>query len=419
MEDMDTHPDVVERISQKIEAYGVRVDREKVASKLNLLVSEFGIPVSEAERTVTNELMREYRLTGTGGGGGQAPELHRIGDLVPGEWVTVEGKVVSLSEPPSPAVALSGILADSSGAIRFIVWAKGSPPRLNERQWFRFEAAVADEYRGAISLKIHSGTKVTPLDEERPLLPSIVPIADLKPGIGSIRAKMVEEWEPRHDRMLQTGLLGDESGRIKFIIWKDEGKEKLDLSTVYTIYYASVEEYMGRNSLNLTTAMYIPEEGDIEIGSGEAAFSGSIVQIAAGSGLIKRCTVEGCNRVLDRYNSCTVHEMQKDYHEDLRIKAVIDNGHETRNLLMQRPVVEALTGMTLEDAKEVAVNNPLGLEDVLIRIKERVLGRYVDCTGAEFDNTFLVKECRFKPYSPQELADLINRAGSAPGGEAR
>jgi replication factor A1 len=413
---MDTYPDVVERISQKIEAYGVSVDPEKVASKLNLLVSEFGIPVNEAERTVTNELMREYKLTGTGGGG-QAPERHDIADIVPGEWVTVEGKVVSLSEPPTPAISQSGILADSTGAVRFVIWAKGNPARLNERQWFRFEAAVVDEYRGAISLKIHSGTTVTPLEDDRPLLPSIVPVAELKPGIGSVRVKVIEEWEVRHDRMLQTGLLGDESGRIKFIIWKEEGKEKLELNTVYTIYYASVDEYMGRNSLNLTTAMYIPEEGDIEINSGESTFTGSIVQISAGSGLIKRCPVEGCNRVLDRYNSCTVHEIQSGYTEDLRIKGVIDDGHETRNILMQRPVVEALTGMTLEEAKEISVNNPLGLEDVLIRIKEQVLGRYIQCTGSEFDNTLLVKECTFKQYNPEVLADLINRAGASSGGE--
>jgi replication factor A1 len=73
--------------------------------------------------------------------------------------------------------------------------------------------------------------------------------------------------------------------------------------------------------------------------------------------------------------------------------------------------------MTLEEAKEISVNNPLGLEDVLIRIKEQVLGRYIQCTGSEFDNTLLVKECTFKQYNPEVLADLINRAGASSGGE--
>jgi len=64
---------------------GVTVDREKVVSKLKLLVSEFGIPVEEAERTVTNELMREYNLTGPGSQSGNDSELKEISDCQPDE----------------------------------------------------------------------------------------------------------------------------------------------------------------------------------------------------------------------------------------------------------------------------------------------------------------------------------------------
>jgi replication factor A1 len=415
---MDTIPDVIERISRNIEAKGVSPDREKVATKLNLLVEEFGIPLGEAERTVTNEMMRELGL-GTGRPAASASdEPKRIADLASGEWVTIEGKVVSLSEPPSPAIAQSGIIADSSGAIRFVIWAKNNPALLDERQWFRIESAVVDDYRGAPNLKIHSGSKVTALDDERPLMPSIVPIAELKPGVGSVRAKVIQDWELRHDRMLQKGLLGDESGTIPFVIWKDEGKEKLTADGVYTVYYALVDEYMGSLSLNLTTAMYLPEEGDIEVASRGTGFSGAFIHISPGSGLIKRCPVEGCNRVLQQRNYCPVHEIQSDFRWDLRIKGVVDDGIKARNVLLQREATEAITGMKLEKAREMAENNPLGLDDVLIQMSSRILGRYVHCTGSDIDGTILVKECKLPGFSAEKHAELINRAAAAEEGDA-
>jgi len=412
---METIPEVVERISQKIEAKGVTVDREKVRSKLTLLVEEFGIQIEEAERTVTNELLREHNLF-TPASSGQ--EERAISDVKPGDWVTVEGKIVSLAEPPSSAIAQSGIIADSSGAVQFVVWAKAKAPTLKERTWYRLEAAVVDEYRGAPNLKVHSGTKVTELPEDRPLMPSVVPIASLKPGVGSIRAKFIEEWEPRHDRMLQTGLLGDESGRIKFVLWKDGEREKLEPNRVYTFYYATVDEFNGRLSLNLGTAMYIPEEGDIRVSTGGETIQGAFVHMGPGSGLIKRCPVEGCNRVLSRQNYCPVHEIQSSFRYDLRIKGVIDDGKKARNVLMLCETVTQLAGMTLEQAIEIAENNPLGLDDVLIQLQHHVMGRYLRCAGSDIDGTFLVKECGRVQCDASLHASLINRAAASQGGDA-
>jgi replication factor A1 len=389
---MESIPEIVERISQKIEAKGVTVDREKVTTKLNLLVREFGIPVLEAERTVTNELIREYNL---GGRSPSAPEYTEIKDLIPGEWVTIEG-----------------VIADSTGAIQFVVWTKANAPQLLERQWYRFEAAVVDEYRGAPNIKVHSGTNVVSLEDDRSLMPVIQTIAGLKPGVGSIRAKMIQEWEPRHERMLQAGLLGDETGTIKFVLWKDGERERLEPDTVYSIYYATIDEYNGRLSLNLNTAMYLPEEGDIEVYNGTVAMSGAIVHLGSGSGLIKRCPVEGCNRALSRQNYCPVHEIQSAFRYDLRITGVLDDGLLTRNILIQREITEKLSGMSLDDAIEIAENNPLGFDDVFIRMRNAVIGRYVSCLGSDIDGTFLVKQCNPSTCGTSDHAELLNRAGS-------
>jgi replication factor A1 len=294
-----------------------------------------------------------------------------------------------------------------------VVWSKANAPLLTPGKWYRFESAVVDEYRGSANIKVHSGTTVRELSRDTPLIPNTTPIRELSPGIGCVRAKVIQEWETNHERMLQTGLLGDESGTVKFVIWKEEGKEKLAPGSVYSIYYALVDEFSGRYSLNLNPAMILQEEGDITVSAGEGTFQGALVHIAPGSGLIKRCPVEGCNRVLSRQNYCPVHEIQPGFLYDLRIKGWLDNGTETREILVQREVTEGLTSMTMEEAKDLAENNPLGMEEVFLRMRERILGRYFECTGREIDSRMLVNACRPLPFDREELPGLLNRAGGA------
>ena len=77
---------------------------------------------------------------------------------------------------------------------------------------------MVDEFKGVPNLKIHSGTTVKEISEDRSLIPTPVPIKDLHPGIAGVRSKVIQEWDASHERMLQSGLLGDETGTIKFVI---------------------------------------------------------------------------------------------------------------------------------------------------------------------------------------------------------
>jgi len=412
--------ETAERISRKMVQKGQdasAIDRKKIETKLKRLVEEFGVQPSEAERSVTNELAKELNIpvAGTGGsaGGTGAREEKPVAAMAPGDWVTFEGKVVSLLSPPSPAIAQSGIIADTTGAIRFVVWAKANAPKMSEGGWYRIESAVVDEFKGIPNLKVHSGTTIKPVLEDRALSPAVIRVSDLKPGIGSVRAKVLQEWEPSHDRMLQSGVLGDESGTIKFVIWKEAGKEKLEVGSVYTIWYASVDEFNGRLSLNLSTATAMKEDGDIAVSGGDVEARGVFVHIAPGSGLIKRCPVEGCNRALSRQNYCPVHEIQPKFVYDLRIKGWLDDGKRTYNTLLQRDAVEALTGITLDAAIQIAENNPLGMDEVFLQMRDKVLGRYVLCRGREIDNRLLARSCEWMKMENGEHAALLNRAGGA------
>ncbi|MFA5613295.1 MAG: nucleotide-binding protein [Methanoculleus sp.] len=400
--------DVTERISRKLESSGAQPDRQKIESRLRRLVEEFGVNVAEAERTVTGDLAREHNLPNLVS---SSSDLRPINEIAPGEWVTIEGKIVSLTPSISPSIAQNGIIADSSGAMRFVVWSRANAPAMEYGHWYRIESAVVDEYKGSPNMKIHSGTTISQMEKDVPLLPSITPSAELAPGVGSVRAKVIQDWDVLSDRMLQTGLLGDESGTIKFVIWKEEGKEKLELDGVYNIYYATVDEYNGRLSLTLNTAMYIADEGDIEVGRNETEIQGALIHVAPGSGLIKRCPVEGCNRSLSRQNYCPVHEIQSNFRYDLRLKGVLDDGERARNILMQRDLVEKLTGITLDEAISIAESNPIGMDEIFYRVRNAVLGRYYTCSGGEFAGRMLVDSCAPVTFKPEELAALLNRAG--------
>jgi replication factor A1 len=53
------------------------------------------------------------------------------------------------------------------------------------------------------------------------------------------------------------------------------------------------------------------------------------------------------------------------------------------------------------------------MEEVFLRMRERILGRYFECKGREIDSRMLVNACRQLPFDREELPGLLNRAGGA------
>ncbi|MBP2146973.1 replication factor A1 [Methanofollis sp. W23] len=407
--------EVAERISQKFTSQSVEVDAASIEKKLRTLVDEFGVNLTEAEKTVSENIAKEHGLESVPR---QTSEQREIGTLLPGEWATIEGKVVGLSTPVSPMIKQTGVIADATGAIQFTAWARANAPLLEMGESYRIESVVVDEYRGVPKLNFHAGTTITQSEENITFLPQVTNVADLRPGVACLRVKMVQEWEARHERIFQTGLVGDETGTVKFTTWKGDDAPRLEVGMVYNIFYASVGEYQGRPDITLNGATCVPDEdAEMEVGTGGMTYQGAIINIGPGSGVIKRCPVEGCNRVLSRMNYCPVHEMQNDFRYDLRIKGVLDDGEKAHNILMQREVVETVTGVTLEEAVETAENSPMGMDDVFYRLKETIMGRYFTCTGNDLGDTILVKECSPVTFDKDRHAELLNLLGGEANGE--
>ena len=333
----------------------------------------------------------------------------RIGDIAQG-LVSIEGKIISVSNPVSASLAQTGIIADESGGIRFSLF-KGDDVRLFEdNSWYKIEYASASEYKGSLSLRIAPYTKITKIEEDRALMPAITPVNELRQGVFSIRGKVIQEWESNHERLLQSGLLGDETGTVRFTIWNDDNMGRLEQDMVYKIYYTNVSIFNDQFSITLNGSTYLPEEGAVlSVPSQETDIEGAFVSIIPGSGLIKRCPVEGCGRPLSRQNLCSEHDIQSTWEYDLRVRIWLDDGMQTWEVTLPADVVTKLTGISMSTAQETAENNPLGPDAVLYEITDMLQGRYFQCTGRLIDNRLFARECHVSNYDPQKQAELLNR----------
>jgi len=225
----------------------------------------------------------------------------------------------------------------------------------------------------------------------------------------NLTAKVVELWEPRSEAIGQVGLLGDETGTIKFTAWAKSDLPELHEGRVYRLGNVVTDEYQGRYSVKLNRTTTV-EEVDLEIEVGDNAIDveGALVDIQSGSGLIKRCPEEDCTRVLQN-GRCSEHgEGEGEF--DLRIKGVLDDGDTVQEVLFNREATEELTGITLEEAKERAMD-ALDTSVVGDEMRERTLGHYYRVSGPVMGRYLLANEFEeLDDYPPHE--ELLIRARS-------
>ncbi len=156
---------------------------------------------------------------------------------------------------------------------------------------------------------------------------------------------------------------------------------------VYELRNVVTDEYQGRYSVKLNSTTVIEElEEEIEVGDDTSEVEGALVDMQSGSGLIKRCPVEGCTRVLQN-GRCSEHgEVEGEF--DLRIKAVVDDGIDAHEVIFDKEATEELTGLSLEEAKEMAMD-ALDTTIVADEIADDIVGTYYRIEGRRSADTFL------------------------------
>jgi replication factor A1 len=210
-------------------------------------------------------------------------------------------------------------------------------------------------------------------------------------------------WETNSDSISQSGLVGDETGSIKFVKWVKADLPNLVEGKSYLLRNLVTDEFQGRFSVKLNrTSQIEPLDVDVEIGSQAAEFSGALVDVQKGSGLIKRCPV--CKRSLAK-GVCSEHG-KVDGTYDLRIKAVLDDGRRVQDVLINRETTERLVGLTLDDAKQMAME-ALDHEVVRSLIESKLMGRYFSITGPRVDRYILVETINEVPAVTEFKVDEL------------
>jgi replication factor A1 len=226
----------------------------------------------------------------------------------------------------------------------------------------------------------------------------------------TLRCKVIQLWDVNHESVSQAGLLGDESGTVAFKKWTKANLAQVEEGKSYLFKNVATSEWQGRFSVNLNkTSEIIPIPEDIEVGKTVIEFSGAIVDVQSGSGLIKRCPE--CNRALVK-GACGEHGKVEGVY-DLRIKAVLDDGEKVQDVLMNREITEAFTGITLEKAKEMATE-ALDQGVVLDVIKNKLVGRYYVVAGRKIDRFILVDSIKMDVKPIEEDVARILAATATP-----
>lgn len=402
--------ELVDQIQARLRDQKITVDDEDIESRLRKLISEFRVPEGEARRSVLNYFLKEHGVMPQARA---SSEKVRVADIKEaGRWVDLEVRVLDLWEPASEAISQTGLVGDSTGSMKFVKWAKSELANLELGKSYLLKRVVTDEFQGRYSVKLNRTSQVEPLDvevEARPVSKAAEPAKVVEinePGRWvDLTVKVAQLWETNSESISQSGLVGDETGTIKFVKWVKSELPDLEEGKSYRLKNVVTDEFQGRYSVKLNrTSQIEPLDVDIEIGSVAAEFSGALVDVQKGSGLIKRCPV--CKRSLAK-GVCSEHG-KVDGTYDLRIKAVLDDGRRVQDILINRETTERLVDLDLEKAKQMAME-ALDHEVVRSLIESKLMGRYYSITGPRIDRYLLVESIsEMQPISVAEIDALLS-----------
>jgi replication factor A1 len=399
----------LEREAEEL-ASDLGADKEEVMEKLEKLVS-YSVPLDEAKQS----LRRKY---GGGGGGGDEPAAKDVAEVTPDDSnVTVTARVLTVGKRSiryqgEDHVIFEGELADETGRISYTAWQDFG---LEPGDTVTAGNAGVREWDGDPELNL--GESTTLVFEDEPLdVPHEVggdrDLRDLEPGDRGRNVEVrVAEVEERTidgrdgETEILSGVLADGSGRLPFTDW-DPHPEIEEVASV-RIENAYVREFRGVPSVNVSEFSTVERldrevetaEGAPRMVVGEAVDSGGVydlevvghlLEVRDGSGLIERCPE--CGRVTQN-GQCRSHG-DIDGEDDLRVKAILDDGTGTVTVVLDDELTAEVYGGGIEDAKEHA-RDAMDKSVVSDAIAEKLEGREfrvrgqlsVDDYGANLDAT--------------------------------
>ena len=367
------------------------VDKEEVKADLENLVS-YSVPMDEAVQS----LRRKYG-TGDGGGGSSTPSKRDIADVTTDDSsVALTARVLtvgkrSIQTQGEQQTIFEGELADETGKISYTAWTDFS---LSAGDTVQIGNAGVREWDGSPELNLGESTSLSFLDEDLDVPYEIggeATLRELTSGDRGVTVEVsVEEVERRTidgrdgETDILSGVFGDESGRLPFTAWvpHDAIEEGASLRNEDVF----VREFRGAPSVNVSefstvrpldhavdareTAQRLGVREAVETGGlFDVELTGNIIDVRDGSGLIERCPE--CGRVVQN-GQCRSHG-DVEGEDDLRVKAILDDGSATVTVVLGRELTEQVYDGTLEDAKSQA-RDAMDKEVVAESIRDRIVG---------------------------------------------
>lgn len=231
---------IVEQFSDHAE-----LSQSEIEGKLDHLVSEYKVPLDEAERTVRNNVMDKHDIDnseyGQNAPGAPQQDQQNPDEFDPTpveeiteaeEWHDLRVDVIDLWDPSHEDMAQVGLLGDHSDVIKFVIWENdsGTPVELlEEGETYEISNVVSDEYKGRYSVVFRQSSTVEHVEGESAstgnndvTIEGV--LVDVRPGSGLIKRCPEEDCT----RVLKNGrcpehgeVEGEFDLRIKAVI--DDG----------------------------------------------------------------------------------------------------------------------------------------------------------------------------------------------------
>jgi len=383
---------------------GESADEEQIEEELNTYLNVYHVSVEAAKKGILRKFGKEESMFVTA-----ASIAKKINEMTGDEKnVDLTAKVLFIEEKQivargTPKTIFSGLLGDETGTASFTVWDVGKL-ELVKGSTYNFKNAYTKKWNDRMQINLGERSLAelsdTPVDTpERTIsYASDVKISELREGIGNVTITgKILSVEPKEitvkdeKKIVFTGIIADETGKVQYTAWNDFQLRDEETICVKNAY---VRAHRGIPQLNFGDLCEISRVdsviSDVQSGVSERSIaelmkagggldvmvSGTVVDVRAGSGLIKRCPE--CNRSV-MGEECAAHG-KVDVVQDLRMKVVIDDGTGALTAVVSRECTEKITGITLDDAVAIAKGKG-DLEAVMRAIDEKVLVMNVSAVG--------------------------------------
>ncbi|MHB9286170.1 Single-stranded DNA binding protein [Halobacteriales archaeon Cl-PHB] len=373
------------------------VDKAEVKADLENLVS-YSVPMDEAKQS----LRRKY---GDGGGGDSGPTTKTVADVTTGDSsVSVTAIVLTVGKRSiryqgDDHVIFEGELADETGKISYTAWEDFG---LSAGQTVTIGNAGVREWDDRPELNLGERTTVELADEDLEVPYEVggdADLVDLVPGDRGVNVEVyAEEVESKvidgrdGETEILSGVIADESARLPFTDW--DPHDVIQEGASLRIENTFVREFRGVPSVNVSEFSSVEALGrDVEPGDAAQRLSvreavesgglfdvelvGNVISIRDGSGLIERCPE--CGRIVQN-GQCRSHGAV-DGVDDLRTKAIFDDGTATVTVILGDELTADIYGGDVEDAKEHA-RDAMDKEVVADDIREKLVGLEYQARGS-------------------------------------